>query len=194
LLVVVPATLVLLTLGDRIIRIWMGPEFSVAWLLPILALGHMTALSTQPAYFVLLGLAKHGIPAALNLATAIVSTIVTAVLLARTDLGLNAAALGIAVPLTLSNGVILPIYTSRVLNVRLRDLLAQACLRPLAVCVPVGLLLWAFEAWTEPGNIVLLGGELAVAGLVFLALSAVFVLDSVQRRRYLRRLRLVRAG
>jgi O-antigen/teichoic acid export membrane protein len=164
--VAVPMVLTLAILGDPILRLWMGTRYEQGLVLAILAVGHLTAMTQQSLLNILTGINAHGRPGLVNLIAAVCGFGMVLLLVGPLHAGLAGAALAVAVPLTLANGVYVPIYTCRQLRMPLSRYIRHAWLEPLACVAPFGLCLaaarfcgaqrpWQALMWLAGGALVL---------------------------------------
>ncbi|MEW5757412.1 MAG: hypothetical protein AB1810_14040 [Pseudomonadota bacterium] len=128
-----PIVLLLVCFGDVVLDLWMGPEYANWWLMTIFALGYFLPVSQGSVYRVLMGMGHHGKVAVLSLLLSIATFIAGALLIDRLGWDLIGAALLVTVPLTLSNGILLPIFACRKLEIPLHNYLGQVFLRPIAL-------------------------------------------------------------
>ena len=131
-----PMVVGLIVLGGELLDVWMGPDFRAELVLAILALGHALTLPQQSVFTVLMGMSKHGRAALFELYAAIASVVMGLIMLGPLNLGMTAAALAVAVPIALANGLLLPIYACRVLGVPVADYAKAVLPGPLAAAIP----------------------------------------------------------
>ena len=136
-----PLILVLVISGDNLLHVWMGEQYSQPLLIAILTLGHLTQLSFMPLFSILSGLNLHGRPGVANLLAAGTALCLVYLALQHFHTGLPGVALAVGLPLTVANGVYLPLYACRVLGLSLRELLIQAWRVPIACAIPFSLCL-----------------------------------------------------
>lgn len=122
-----------LVFGERFIALWLGPGYgdSYAALVP-LTLATATNLLQTPTRDVLGAIYKHPFDAKSNAIEAVVSVILTLVLLHF--YGILGAALGTAIPMIVVKGYVLPRYVCRQIELPARRYL-RAVLPPLGVAV-----------------------------------------------------------
>lgn len=133
LLMTLPLVLMLVILGDPLLRLWMGEGYACGAVLAILAIGHLLSLTQYGTVCFLGGLNKHGWPAVTILGTAICSAATSAVLAGPLKMGLVGVACSVAVCLTIANGVIIPIVAARTVGLPLAKYLRQSACRPVVV-------------------------------------------------------------
>lgn len=128
-----PFVLILATFGDVILDVWMGREYANWWLMTIFAAGYFLPVSQGTVYKVLMGMGHHGKVAVLSLLLSIVTFTIGALLIEQAGWNLIHAALLVTVPLTLCNGVLLPIFACRNLAIPMRTYLRQVFFLPVAL-------------------------------------------------------------
>ena len=138
-----PMVLLLVIMGDPILSLWMGSKYSQGMVLAILAVGHLTEMTRQPIVSVLTGMNLHGRLGFINLGAAVVSVTLSAITLGVLHWGLVGAALSLAVPLVLVNGIFVPVYACRRLDMPVWRYLSEANRKPLLLVVPFAVILVA---------------------------------------------------
>jgi O-antigen/teichoic acid export membrane protein/glycosyltransferase involved in cell wall biosynthesis len=186
--VTAPITVILLLMGGPLLRVWMGPEYEAPTVLAILAIGHVLALSQMGAYSILAGLGRHGLPAVLNAFGAGVSVVMGLLLLGPWKGGMLAAAVAVAAPTTLTNGLLIPLIACLVLDVPLARYTREFLAGPILACIPLAVIL-ATSRWLFPGApwqavLIGLGGGGAVTACIYWA----FVLPEQIRGEITRRI------
>lgn len=141
--VALPLILTIGTLADDILHVWMGPAYVNGLLLNILAFGSLASITQQPMVSILSGLNAHGRSGLANLAASIVAVIAAIICIAWLNLGLIAAALCVAIPLTIVNGLYVPWNACRELHLSFTRFLREVWLAPIVVCSPFAALLLA---------------------------------------------------
>jgi len=187
-----PSLLLLIILGDRILELWMGGPFAQQTLMIILAAGHLAAFAQRGAFQVLMGMARHGRPALADFIGSAVGIGLTALLVGVFDWGLVGAALGMVVPMTLVNVLVVPTLAGWALGVPPMRLYLSAAALP-------GLLSLPFAAVLALGRVigpVPAGLSVIVsvppAALIYGLLLWAFALTPEQRRRFARKLPVAR--
>lgn len=106
------------------IEVWMGREYLISsTIVAILAFPMALALVQNPSVSALYGAAKHQYYMFINLAEGLANVILSLWLVP--SFGIVGAALGIAIPMTISKGIAQPIIVSRVLHVPLTSVLGR---------------------------------------------------------------------
>lgn len=198
LLVGLPICMGFVFLGEQFITLWMGPEYaSSAVFLAILTLPQLLSMSQQSSALILAGMAKHRMLAYLVMLEAVINLTLSIVLVRK--IGLVGVAWGAALPHLLITGILLPLYTLRMLNLSLREYLTRAFVTPLLCGAPVALLCALLTTAVNRGAIrlnpswFLFGVEGAAMCLAFAGLSYRFCLTASQRAHLRTRVRLVLA-
>lgn len=135
-----PATLGLVILGGPLLRVWMGPSYDHGLVLAILVLGVTPSFTLRPARAVLTGLNLHGFVAMESTFAALIGTGLSVLNIIVLDLGLIGAALAVSIP-QFGLGLLVPVYVSRKLDLRLADILRESYVVPAACAVPFALVL-----------------------------------------------------
>lgn len=131
-----PMVLFLAIMADPILELWMGPRYRHGVLLVILALGHLSEMTRQPAVNILAGMNRHGRVAMISVVTAAVSVGLGYLMLGVMHWGLVGAALAIGIPLAVMNGTIIPVYTCRQMGMPLREYLRSTSTGPVLCNLP----------------------------------------------------------
>lgn len=129
--IALPIVAVLCVVGGPLLHVWMGPDYARDAVIGTLAAGHALVLIQRPVFSVLVGLDKHGRAGVALLIGALLSIGGVYVGLGVFEAGLLGAALGVVVPLSIVNGLYLPAFACRLLDLPLRRYLADALGRPL---------------------------------------------------------------
>ncbi|MBU0719520.1 MAG: lipopolysaccharide biosynthesis protein [Planctomycetes bacterium] len=129
--IALPLLVGLAVLGDGILHVWMGPDYADGLLMAILALGFLVPVAQEPAISIMVGLNAHGWPSLVNLVAAVIAIGLTALALGPLEWGLVGAAAAVTIPLTLANGIYLPICAARRLGMRVRDYVSEAVSGPI---------------------------------------------------------------
>ncbi|MGE4092140.1 MAG: oligosaccharide flippase family protein [Candidatus Binatia bacterium] len=136
-----PPVLLLVIMGGPILHIWMGPHYSEGALLAVLALGHLITISYAPLWTVLRGVDKHGRPALARLLAAVVTVGLNLLALHVFHCGLMGAALAVTIPLTLLDGIYLPLYACRQFALPFAHFLRRTWYQPLRCTIGFALCL-----------------------------------------------------
>ncbi len=157
-----PMVMVLGVFGDHVLRIWMGPNYEAGTLLAILAAGYFLPVSQSPTLRILMGMNLHGRVALLNLLVIVGIYGTGAVWFSLSGWTLERACILIAVALTVGNGITIPVYACRQLNIPLNRYIREVFSVP--VSCGVAFALWLMVAgWVFPGHGM---GEFVLGGFV----------------------------
>jgi len=163
---IVPVVLTLCLLGGAVLRVWMGANYEQDAVLAILAIGHFAVMFQRPAFNIVVGLNLHGRPGLVNLAAATLSAALMAAALGWLRAGLEGVALALVVPLTLANGIYIPMYTCRRLGLPFGRYVFQSLKGPILCAVPFGACLLAARiAFADRAGVALAVG-VGTGGLV----------------------------
>jgi O-antigen/teichoic acid export membrane protein len=140
-----PPMMFLAVLGSPVLQLWMGPGYGVGLLVAIVAMGQLLAATQQPAWSVLVGMNAHGRVALAALASAFVAVGLCYAALGPLGLGLEGAAVAIAV-LTFVNGVYATALACRRLDLSSVRYLVGAWRGPFFCAVPLLAVLFAVRS------------------------------------------------
>lgn len=164
--IALPLITLLTLLGGPLLHLWMGPDYAHDAIIITLAVGHLLILIQRPTFSVLVGLNHHG-PAGLALLIAALAAIAGAAFaLIWLNAGLVGAALGVVIPLSLINGIYLPVYTCRRVQMPLVRYLRESLLGPLACTLPFAACLAAARLLFADRPHIALACGLVIGGLV----------------------------
>lgn len=182
LLIALPVGAAYLIIGPAFIAIWMGAEYGAAagLTLAILTVAQIVWLSQSTAGNVLLGIGRHRMVTSLNLATGVAGILLSIALIPRFQA--NGVALGSAVPIVLTQAILLPMWTARAVGVTLRHYVATAYVGPVAAVLPFALCLFTISRIWPPAQLVVLAVEVAAALAVF-APSVYFLAFTPEERQ-----------
>ncbi len=188
LLLALPPTIVLLTMGDWLLQIWMGPEYRVYQVTAVLALGHLFSVPQLGVYSILMGMALHGKTALFELISAACSIVLGVVLVGVLQWGLLGAAIAISLPIAITGGVLVPAYACKCVELRLSEYVRSIAPLPLLLNLPLAGVLIGIRLGTTlaPGVQLLLG--LAIGGVLTTLLYYLWALPESLRRRIAARL------
>ena len=128
--------------GEPLLQLWMGRGYADALLMLLLTFAFTADIVYQPLSNLLLGLNLHGRPGVFSAIGAGVA-ILLAYLALRGGYGLHAIAFAIAIPWSIVQGVYLPWFTCRKLEIPVLEFLTHVWTRPLLCSIPFGLALAA---------------------------------------------------
>lgn len=136
LFIALPVAIAYITSGSEFIGLWMGPQYSSqsGLILLILAIAHMIAIPTHAIGHVLYGLSKHRILAYVRIGEAVSNLILSVVLIG--PFGLIGVAIGTLIPHAITAGLIIPIYTAKLLKISPLHFYKRAWSRPLVNSLP----------------------------------------------------------
>jgi len=165
--VALPLLLLLSIMGGPILRIWMGPEYEYPTVLAALAAGHLVPIAHAPIFNVLSGLNRHGRPALLTLASAVVTAGLVWSAVTMLECGVVGIAVAMCLPLTALSSLVLPAYACRQLGLSVRRYYTAAWGRAGLCAVPFALCLGAARLLLPDSPVVALltGGTIGFAAL-----------------------------
>jgi O-antigen/teichoic acid export membrane protein len=179
LLVALPLCVGLMFLGRQFVTLWMGSEYAdSAAILMLLTIPQFGSMPQYVSALVLAGMAKHRTFAFVALAEGIANIVLSIVLVQR--IGLIGVAWGTVIPALITNFLIIPLYTLRVLNMSVTDYVVNAYLRPALCVLPVVAMAVAFSR-LQPTSWFRFAAEAASMCAVFGVMSYFLCLYSDQR-------------
>jgi O-antigen/teichoic acid export membrane protein len=161
-----PAILFLIIFGGHVLLVWMGKNYEQAELIAILAIGHLMTIGNRPVVNLLTGIGAHGRPAVANLLAAILSVVICLITVGIFHWGLIGAALSVGLSLAAVDGMFLPIYACKKLNVPTLSFFRNSWLKPILLAVPLVICLLIIRVLfsEKPVLAILLG--LAFGGII----------------------------
>ena len=136
-----PMVLMLAILGGPLLLLWMGERYSLGLLLAVLAVGWLPSAIQESVLSVLWGMNAHGRAGVAKLTAALCAIGLLVFVLGVLRWDLCGAALAIALPLVIADGVYIPWYACRLLGVSIGQYIREALLGPVACAVPFALAL-----------------------------------------------------
>ena len=181
-------TLCLVAFGDQIVARWMGPGFagSIAPLY-VMVLAGVVMVGQGPAGTILLATGRHRVVAAVSLLDILLNIGLSVALVSR--YGLMGVALGTALPYSVLNIALLVPIACRTLNVPLRRFGAVVITPSLVALLPAAALAGLLRIMTMPTSFILVLGQSAVVGIVYVAVFCGFGLRAADRARYVNSVR-----
>lgn len=148
-LLVAPIAIVLYTIGDDFIALWIGPEFRVESgnILLILLTGYLFFLPQLIAHGILKGISRHKYLAYFLSVEALINLALSIYL--GKSYGLKGVAIGTAVPLIVFNMILLPWYTCRLLGINYVRYAIYSILGPLVYVVFLVAVLYLLDYTAE---------------------------------------------
>jgi O-antigen/teichoic acid export membrane protein len=165
--IALPLLLLLGIMGGPILRLWMGALYEYPTVLAVLAAGHLLPIAHAPILSILAGLNRHGRPALLALASAVVTAGLVWLTVAALEWGFVGAAVAMCLPMAVLSSLVFPAYACRQLGLSVRRYYAAAwgrvwaCALPFAFCLGSARLLLL----DHPVRALLIGGLISSAVL-----------------------------
>jgi len=192
-IVSIPIVIAFAVLGKSILLLWVGKEFVGTDLLPqmyavlvILTAAVGFQVSQTGVFNVLMGMGKHVIFSRITIFTAVISVILSSILIRVLGLRLTGAALANLACYGVAYGLILPVYACRQLKVSFARYWLGSIGRPLLLGLPVGVATFFLGRVFEPRSLLLLLAECAAVFLVYSICSWFVIMSREERRRLLR--------
>ncbi len=178
-----PIIALLLVMGTPLMTVWMGPDYIAPAALAIFTISHALLVPQQGAYSILMGINRHGRISYYELASLLLSLALGVILMGPMEMGITGAAIAVSVPLALSNGIWMPYYTCRMLNLSFIRYVRESMPGPLMASIPCFAALYVAR-WSipdSPGRSLLLG--LALMTMVMLPIYWFGVMPAALRGR-----------
>ena len=134
--IALPVMVLLAVDGGPLLKIWMGKAYSDASLILFLTLAFAAEVVYQPLNSLLLGLNLHGRPGFFSVVAAGCAVAASWCVL-RLGGGLDAVAIAVGIPWSIVNGLYLPFYVCRRLDIRLGRFFKDTWMLPVACAHPV---------------------------------------------------------
>lgn len=131
-----PLTVTLVVMGKSIIEAWVGPRYVSSYIVLLILLIPSTLYMAQgTSTRILFGMSLHKALAYVVLLEGIANLILSIALVR--PLGIVGDAIGTAIPLLCTSVFFLPRHVCRLLEIPVRQFLVQAYAYPLALCIPM---------------------------------------------------------
>ena len=190
-----PAILFLIIFGGQVLLVWMGKNYEQAELIAILAIGHLMTIGNRPVVNLLTGIGAHGRPAVANLLAAILSVAICLITVGVFHWGLIGAALSVGLSLIAVDGIFLPIYACKRLNISTLSFFRDTWLKPILLAVPLVICLLIIRVLFSQKPVVAILLGLAFGGIVIGITYWKWVVPAPERikiKKFLSRFRLAR--
>ena len=137
LLLGLPICLGFVFLGKQFMTLWMGNDYVFsATILAVLTIPQFTSIPQHSSVLVLASMARHKALAYMVLAEGIANLALSIFLVRR--MGIIGVAWGTVIPHFINTGIVIPLYTLRILNISVSEYLRRAFLRPVLCAIPFG--------------------------------------------------------
>jgi len=178
--------ILLVFLGESLIRVWVGPSLlEAADLLVVMALGLVLPFSQRVTNSMILGMGKHKVMALVGLGESALSTGLA--ILAVKPFGLMGVCVAFVAGEFIARGVIQMVYGCRLVHVPLGRYVGQALLLPVSVALVPAAGLGLLTHWWKPESWPTLILTTAGFSLVYAAFVTVAFMPAFLRRRNRRR-------
>lgn len=156
--ITLPACAGFIVLGDPFIATWMNPGYAEvsAPILVVLAVARLFWLAQSGSGNILLGGGRHRELTLFNGATGVAGIVLA--IIAANQLGLIGVAVGLAIAITVCQGLLMPAYLCRSLKIPVAAYLREAVAGPVLAAVPFGAAMVLFANWLRPDGF----GDIAV--------------------------------
>ncbi len=170
-----PLLVFLIINGDAVLQVWMGKDYAFGCPLAILALGYLLPTSQNTVREILKGMNLHGRIGGITLITSVICFGTILLLTWRYQLTLTTAAVLIAVPLSLSLGILPAFYACKNLNIQYSQYLKHTLTGPFLCNVVFGFCLWFFRFFYTDDIILYIFWGTFVGGALLLILYLKFI-------------------
>jgi len=165
-----PLTVGLAIMGGPLMLLWMGPDYANGTLVALVALGNFAMFTLMPAMSLLAGLNAHGRPGMVHLAAAVCSVGLVLLALGPLQLGLEAVAVAVGLPLTIAYGGYVLARTCKRVGLPWTMFVRRAFGMPVLCTLPLAACLVAFRV-LMPGQPLHALWQGSVTGGILLALA-----------------------
>lgn len=156
----------LLILGKSVITVWVGARYAWSYsILAILIVPYTLQFAQLASPKILYGTARHRTLGMARLIEGIANVTLSVILLRY--YGIWGVALGTAIPKLCSAIFFLPWHVCQILHVRLRTFLVEAYLWPLALCVPMTLIILLLHHFQHTHTFLRLFEQVSLGGFVY---------------------------
>lgn len=184
-IVVIPLCLLIIFMAHQIIRLWVGPDFSLAGdLMVIHILPLMIILPLEAVNCIVNAHAKVKVPSQISIATAVCNVAVGIILAKVFGLKLYGFAISAAFFTILYSAIFMPYYSCKLAGISLKKYLLNAFIRPFLLSVVIIGIYLGFIVifpFIYSGQILYLIIECAVLLLIYYACSYLFLLNTTEK-------------
>lgn len=181
-LIALPASVAFMLIGRPFITFWMGASYAevAAPVAVAMTVGRLFWLSQSSTGNVLLGIGRHKLLTVVNLLTGILSIALGAALTPK--FGLFGLAVGMSIPMVISQGLVLPRLTTTIFDISGREYWQEAYMQPIVATIPFGLVLWGLLTLMPPRDVFSLAAIVVASAPAFIA-PAYFICFTPEQRR-----------
>ncbi len=153
-----PMILGLAFLGEELLYLWMGKDYATPYLISILAVGYLFTIAHSPVFSFLMGLNFHGRPGLARFVASLFVALSAFIVLEFFDGGLLSIALSIAIPLMIADGIYMPWFACKKLDIPFSTYYREVALRPLIILLPYTGALALSKVFIDKPGMTLLAG------------------------------------
>jgi len=174
--ITLPIVLILVVFGKALLLIWMGKRYISGYTIELLAIGYFLPVAMSPILRILIGLNKHGVIGLINFVVVAMVLCLGVFFCSVTGWTLDKAAIIIGLSLTLSGGIIVPVYACKILQMSFKSLIMVSFNKPILCNLPFFIILFISRFFWENSPVISLASGLFVGGfmLIFLYLFLLF--------------------
>ncbi len=183
----VPAIAFFLLFGDFIMLVWMGEDYRNWQLVVILSAGHLLAIGQDGIIRIMQGLDKHGRLAIWLFVSVLLSASACFIWLNQFPWTLASSALLLTIPMTIAFGLVLPVYSCRILGIGLIEYSMSALMVPVILNLPFIAGLYASRVFLVGESYLLASAAFALANLIELVVYYIFLLPEPTKQRLIKK-------
>jgi O-antigen/teichoic acid export membrane protein len=184
--IALPMVLVIAIAGGTLLELWMGKGYRNSSLIAVLALGHLAYMQQRTSYQVLMGIGRHGFPAAVMVAVALCAAGFSLLFLGPLHLGLVSVAFAVTIPLTVANLFVVPLYACRIMQMSFLQYVRRTMTKPLLATAPLGVCLFGAQHLLPENGLAALLLGLACGGAITAVIYWKYVLPEALRQSVIR--------
>jgi O-antigen/teichoic acid export membrane protein len=187
-LLVLPASTILLVMGQTLLGVWMGEEYAEKSyvILVVLLIPLIYSLSQFSTEEILLGTGRHKLFSFVTVAEATTNLGLSIVLIK--PLGILGVALGTSIPVVLFRILLSPIFVKRITKSSFLLYLRESLLGPLLICIPVVILALLLESFLSAESLLEFFLQAVLLLSVYYLLAWRFVIEESLKQSLLDRM------
>lgn len=166
--IALPMALVMGFLGKNLLTLWMGSGYSEFPILTILALGIFFSQSQSSTYHILLGMNRHGKASLSAIAGAILSLVISILLVRVGHYGLTGVATSVSVVIAMQYLLIVPRLIKNAVGISISKYFIGTYSMPVLLCLPFAVCLAGTKLLAGQNDLRILGLGISLGGLCLL--------------------------
>lgn len=182
-LVAVPLFVGLVTLGNEFISLWMGPGYEEsAAVLSLLSISQLAVIASFPCWITSMGLGRVKFLAIIALTEGILNVSLSILFVTIFHLGITGVALGTLIPLIGLTRMAVPIYTCRVLQMKVSEFARATFFRWLTAAVLFALPCWLASNLQPSSSWMQFLMKIGILGIIYLPIGFYVLLTNGERK------------